>query len=360
MLQEGYREGGGDLNGQKDRKGRAPFALRAVLALLMLIICAFLLSRDRGPADPSSSESPEPPSTVPLSVEAETQEVDKQETIVAAAEKETAMPSPKPEGGSAETPSLPSPRPIVYDKRSYDLVSDMVYAYRHQVKNREKIISADVAALKEHDPRLGETWGGIMDYWDYANDRMELQFDALPDDLPEDDSLCLVVLGFQLLPDGGMSPEMLGRCQLALQAAEQYPNAYLAVTGGGTAYQNPDATEAGVMAAWFLEQGIEDDRLILEDRSSTTEENARNTLQILTEQYPQVKSLVIISSDYHLPLGCLLFTEAALLYGCEHGEPPYTVVSNLALRGYGLNEYKNPAEQALYVWALAKPHIDSD
>ena len=349
------------MDGQKDRKGSAPFALRAALALLMLLICACLLFRNRGSSALSPSGFSEQPSPASVSVEVGAQETQTQEATAAAeGEKETSNPSPAPEEGAAETLSLPSPRPIVYDKRSYDLVSDMVYAYRHQVKNRDKIISADVAALKEHDPRLGEAWGGIMEYWDYANDRMELQFDALPDDLPQDDSLCLVVLGFQLLPEGDMSPEMLGRCQLALQAAEQYPNAYLAVTGGGTAYRNPDATEAGVMAAWFLEHGIEDDRLILEDRSSTTEENARNTLQILTEQYPQVKSLVIISSDYHLPLGCLLFTEAALLYGCEHGEPPYTVAANLALRGYGLNEYKNPAEQALYVWALAKPHVDSD
>ena len=111
------------------------------------------------------------------------------------------------------------------------------------------------------------------------------------------------------------------------------------------------------MANWFLQQGIADERLILEDRSSTTEENAKFTLSILTQQYPQVQSLVIVSSDYHLPLGCLLFTEAALLYGCEYGETPFTVVSNLGLRGYGLSEYKNPAEQALYVWALANPQL---
>ena len=80
-----------------------------------------------------------------------------------------------------------------------------------------------------------------------------------------------------------------------------------------------------------------------------------NALRILTEQYPQVHSLVIVTSDYHLPLSCLLFTETALLYECEYGYAPYAVVSNLGLRGYGLNEYKNPEEQALYVWNVARP-----
>lgn len=246
-------------------------------------------------------------------------------------------------------------RPIVYDQISFKLVTDMVYAYRMQVENRNRIIEADVDALKEHDAPLGEAWGGIMEYWDYADNRMELNYETLPETLPRDDSLCIVVLGFQLLPDGGMAPEMLGRCELALAAAKQYPNAYLAVTGGGTAAGNALATEAGVMAEWFLEQGIDQSRIILEDRSSTTDENAKFTLKILTEQYPQIRSIAIVTSDYHVPLGCTLFTEAALLYGCEHGRVPWSVDAHVALRGYGLTEYTNPAEQALYIWALANP-----
>ena len=95
---------------------------------------------------------------------------------------------------------------------------------RHQVKNREKIISADVAALKEHDPRLGETWGGIMDYWDYANSELQVNTDKLPDDLPDDDSLCIVVLGFELNDDGSMQDELIGRLNVAMKCAEQYPN----------------------------------------------------------------------------------------------------------------------------------------
>ena len=264
--------------------------------------------------------------------------------------------SDDPTAAPAEPPALQETfRPIVYDQRSYQLVTDMVYAYRMQVEDRERIIAADVAALKEYDPPLGEAWGGIMEYWDYADTRLELNYDRLPENLPQDDSLCIVVLGFQLLPDGSMAPEMLGRCELALAAAKQYPDAYLAVTGGGTAYRNPEVTEAGVMAKWFLEQGVDESRIITEDRSSTTEENAKLTLAILTDRFPQIHSLAIVTSDYHVPLGCTLFTEAALLYGCEHGQTPWTVDAHVALKGYGLAEYTNPAEQALYIWALANP-----
>ena len=218
----------------------------------------------------------------------------------------------------------------MYDKRSFQLVTDMVYAFKYQVNDRKRIIADDVQALKEHDPLLGETWGGIMEYWDYADFEMPICYDRLPEDLPRDDSLCLVVLGFQLEPDGSMAQELRGR-------------------------GNPKATEAGVMAAWFREQGIDESRILVEDRSSTTEQNALFTREILLRDFPQVKSLVIISSDYHLPLGCTLFHEAAMLYYGETGQMPFDVVGNLALAGYGLYEYTNPEEQAKYVWAVAAP-----
>lgn len=334
-----------DENGEKKT---TPLALRIALALAALTLGWLLLSRgkDAPPAMSAETLPPEQTQAATLTIPASAEDTPVQN--------EDPVP---PVQEQMDAPSAKAAEPIVYDSRSYQLVTDMVYAYKMQVADRDRIIAADVAALKKYDSRLGETWGAIMEYWDYANTRMVLNYNSLPEDLPQDDSLCIVVLGFQLEPDGSMSPEMHGRCQLALRAAEQYPHAFIAATGGGTAYRNPEATEAGVMAEWFLRKGVAEERLILEDQSSTTEENAIFTRGILTERYPQIKSLVIVSSDYHLPLGCLLFTEAALLYRCEYGEMPFEVVSNLALTGYGIYEYKNPEEQALYVWRVADPQL---
>ena len=332
---------------EKNRKSGGRL-LSALLILCLLGLLAFLvvLRLNRG----EESRSPAPAA---VTEETQAEIVQPPATAVAAPQQ------PEPEPTAAPTP-LPTAdpalyRPIVYDARSYELVSDMVFAYRHQVQNRSALIAADVEELKAHDLRLGEAWGDIMDYWDYANSRMEINLDRLPEDLPTDDSLCIVVLGFQLNEDGSMAPELLGRCALALQAAEQYPNAYLLCTRGGTARQHAEITEAGAMADWFRGRGVEESRLIVEDRSTTTEENALNALGILTRQYPQIRSLAIVTSDYHLPLSCLMFTETALLYRCEYGYMPYTVDANLGLQGYGLNEYKNPDEQAKYVWFVANP-----
>ena len=50
-----------------------------------------------------------------------------------------------------------------------------------------------------------------MDYWSYANNEMILYPDVLPEGLPKDDSLCIVVLGYELAPDGSMKKELIGR-----------------------------------------------------------------------------------------------------------------------------------------------------
>ena len=164
-------------------------------------------------------------------------------------------------------------------------------------------------ALKELDPALAEKWAAVMDIWQTPVEVNEV----LPDDLPGDDSLCLVVLGFQLNPDGTMRDELIQRLTVALECSKQYPNAFIVCTGGGTAPNAPEATEAGRMAAWLIENGVDEARVFVGNRSMTTAQNAIFTFQILAENAPQVKQLAIISSDYHIFTGALLFGAQAVL-----------------------------------------------
>ena len=166
-----------------------------------------------------------------------------------------------------------------------------------------------LSALSSVDPALGEKWTHIMDLWEAP----VTISDELPDGLPGDDSLCLVVLGFQLNPDGTMREELIGRLNVVLAASEKYPNAFIACTGGGTAAEDETATEAGRMAEWLEAHGIDPARLIVEDRSLTTAQNAIYTFDILEEKYPQVAQIAIVSSDYHIATGMLLFSAEAIL-----------------------------------------------
>ena len=163
--------------------------------------------------------------------------------------------------------------------------------------------------LSALDPVLGEKWSRIMDLWEAPVTVNE----QLPDDLPDDDSLCLVALGFQLNPDGTMRDELIERLNVVLAASEKYPRALIVCTGGGTAAEDPAATEAGRMAEWLEEHGVDHSRLIVEDQSLTTAQNAILTFDILSGEYPQVRQIAVISSDYHIATGVLLFGAEAIL-----------------------------------------------
>ena len=272
----------------------------------------------------------------------------------------TAAPTPAPAPVVTPTPP-PTPAPTLfnppqgYTEESYNLVSDMVYAYADRQDDAAEIIRDDLEQLNALDPALGALWGKIMPLWSEVNRALVIHDSVLPDGLPEDESLCIVVLGFQLYPDGSMAEELRGRCETALRCAEKYPKALIAVTGGGTAWQNPNATEAGVMAAWLTEHGVDASRILVEAESRTTADNAVFTSALLRERHPEVKFLAIVTSDYHMPLGVLLFQEEALLAEYETGTLPFSVVSNAALDTGGRISPDTPMMQRSYLWSIADP-----
>ena len=79
------------------------------------------------------------------------------------------------------------------------------------------------------------------------------------------------------------------------------------------------------MAEWLIANGVAPERVIAENRSLTTAQNAIYTFDILAKDYPQVKELAIVSSDYHIATGNLLFGAEAILRGSD-----IAVVSNAA------------------------------
>lgn len=199
--------------------------------------------------------------------------------------------------------------------------------YGSEAKDRIKELSQE---LSEIDPVSAKRIDCIVDIWTSGDLGKPLNYDILPDGLPDSDELCIVVLGFQLEPDGSMKDELIQRLTVALNSAKKYPKAYIVCTGGGTAAENPAASEAGEMAKWLEANGIEKQRLIVEDNSITTAQNAIFTYDILTSLYPSVKKLAIVSSDYHIATGELLFKAEAVIRANYPGNEKLEVVSNAA------------------------------
>lgn len=198
------------------------------------------------------------------------------------------------------------------------IIRQLLNYYRHYQSAANTDIDRLLGDLRERSPEKAQRWQRIMDDWQWVNGELDLRSGDLPDHLPDDDSLCIVVLGYQLTPTGKMSKELVGRMEVALDAAKKYPNAYILMTGGATGSSNKSATEAGRMASWLIANGIAESRLIRETQAYSTEANAINCLKLLKKSYPQVKHLALITSDYHMAYSYMLFSaRQQLQYGGE-------------------------------------------
>ena len=85
--------------------------------------------------------------------------------------------------------------------------------------------------------------------------------------------LVAVVLGNRLNDDGSMSEIMKKRLEMALKLNKLFEPSKIIVSGG---VANPVAgvSEAQVMHDYLVQNGIEADKIVLEDKSMTTQQNA--------------------------------------------------------------------------------------
>lgn len=210
------------------------------------------------------------------------------------------------------------------------IIEEMVVDYGNYGSEADDRIASLLKELRSADPDAAERWESIMALWKTVNTGLTIHENVLPDGLPNTDELCIVALGFQLNPDGSMRDELIERLTVVLNSAEKYPNALIVCTGGGTAAEDEAATEAGKMAEWLVANGVAAERVIVEDQSVTTAQNAIYSYNVLTERYPQVKQLAIVSSDYHIATGTLLFEAEAVLRAEKAGGEVMHVVSNAA------------------------------
>ena len=206
--------------------------------------------------------------------------------------------------------------PVKADAQTYQ--QQMLQLYSGNPGNSAAIETC-LNALEGSDAVQGAVWRQIMSDWDRLNRAGYASCRELEEGLAQDDSLCIVVFGYSLNSNGSMKPEMLDRLKVAVQAAQQYPNAYIAVTGGETAGIR-GVSEAAVMAIWLMNNGIPDNRILLEKSALSTTENARNICAMLARDYPQVKQLAVVTSDYHSALAAVLLQTAAICSAAEGGQ----------------------------------------
>lgn len=106
----------------------------------------------------------------------------------------------------------------------------------------------------------------------------------LPDD--ELDDSYVVILGTKLNEDGTPSKLLQNR----LDAARSYEgqDVHYIVSGAG---------EAAVMKSYLMENGIEEENILVEDQAANTYENIVFSVELLPDR---LSSFTLISSDFHV------------------------------------------------------------
>ena len=119
---------------------------------------------------------------------------------------------------------------------------------------------------------------------------------------PDLDKDFLIILGCGFRKDGTPSPLLRGRLDRALRFAEKQEaatgKAPIFVTSGG---QGPDevCSESACMKRYLLEQGVPEDRILEEDRSTDTFENMKYSKAQIWKVNPQGK-IAFATTNYHV------------------------------------------------------------
>jgi uncharacterized SAM-binding protein YcdF (DUF218 family) len=101
------------------------------------------------------------------------------------------------------------------------------------------------------------------------------------------------------------------RFAAGIALARQFPDAQLLFTGGSGALRDLGGTavsEASIAERFFLDQGIDPDRLLLEGRSRNTAENASLSLALANPIADE--TWVLVTSAFHIPRAMRSFEAA--------------------------------------------------
>lgn len=109
----------------------------------------------------------------------------------------------------------------------------------------------------------------------------------------------LVVLGAGLY-GSTPSPSLKSRLDEALRYADRNPESIIIVSGGQG--KGESITESLAMHRYLVNHGIDEKRIIQEDRASSTLENIRFSFNIIDGDWtaPRIPKVAILSNEYHL------------------------------------------------------------
>ena len=163
----------------------------------------------------------------------------------------------------------------------------------------------------------------------------------------------IIVLGGSIIP--AMSKEWgqletwgsHERLSSFLELARRYPTARLVFTGGNNSLDPDHPTEAEFARVHFLNMGINESRLLIENRARNTAENASLTKLLVKPQPDQ--NWVLITTAFHMPRSIGVFCKQGwkvIPYPVDHD----TLPSKLYTPGFNLLDNANTLVSATHEW----------
>ncbi|MBU8878780.1 YdcF family protein [Bacillus sp. FJAT-29790] len=143
---------------------------------------------------------------------------------------------------------------------------------------------------------------------------------------PPSDIPYLIVLGAKVNGEE-MSLSLLYRARKALEYLEENPDTVVIVTGGQG--KGEDITEAEALKRFFLENGMNENRILKEDLSTSTYENLT-----FTKDLYEIDQAVIVSNDFHLYRSIKLAQKVGIKGYPLAAETPRVVKTSLFIREY--------------------------
>ena len=104
----------------------------------------------------------------------------------------------------------------------------------------------------------------------------------------------IVVLGAGIIGDK-VTPLLAARIEKGIELLRYNPNAVLIMSGGQGSGE--DIPESKAMAAYAVDKGVDTEKIVMEQKSVSTQENLRFSRELMNKQKPQI---IIVTTAYHV------------------------------------------------------------
>ena len=185
------------------------------------------------------------------------------------------------------------------------------------------------------------TFGGLMGYVCVREGKIPKKAEELQTDFD-----AVIVLGAQVKPDGTPSVQLglrLGR------AAEVWERKHVPVVVCGARGKDEPEPEAVAMKKYLQGEGIPEDMILTDPDSFNTEQNLAHAKKLLDEYPGEIRKVVIVTSDYHVPRSMALAEDLGL---------DATGIGSPCLQEYWLKNHSREALAWVKYWMKKYLHLN--